>query len=88
MTEDELSRAGQEAGHPLAERGFYVFEILAAESAFTRRPAALRPTCAAHPAATSGRMTRSGLARAFELLLAMPDIVQHPGNVPFDQELH
>jgi hypothetical protein len=41
MTEDELSGVSQGEGGPAAERGFYVFEILAAESAFTRRPGGL-----------------------------------------------
>ena len=38
-----MSSAGlsQEEGDPAVERGFYVFEILAAESAFTRRPGGL-----------------------------------------------
>ena len=46
MTQDELNRAVRETGNPAAELGFYVFEILAAESAFTRRPGGL----AARPA--------------------------------------
>jgi hypothetical protein len=41
MTEAELSRVSWEQGDPAAERGFYVFEILPAESAFTRRPGGL-----------------------------------------------
>ena len=41
MTKDELSRLSQEEGDPGVERGFYVFEILSAESAFTRRPGGL-----------------------------------------------
>ena len=41
MTEVELIRATQEDGHPDVGLGFYVFEILAAESAFTRRPGGL-----------------------------------------------
>jgi hypothetical protein len=41
MTEDELSRVPEKTGEPAADRGFYVFDILAAESAFTRRPGGL-----------------------------------------------
>jgi len=41
MTEDEINRALREDGDPVADRGFYVLEILAAESAFTRRPGGL-----------------------------------------------
>ena len=41
MTEDERSRACREDADRKAEHGIYVFEILAAESAFTRRPGGL-----------------------------------------------
>ena len=41
MTRDELTRAAQEDGHADIGLGFLVFEILAAESAFTRRPGGL-----------------------------------------------
>ncbi|GEM_PF-4614293 len=41
MTEDELRRVSQQDGDPAADLGFYVFDILAAESAFTRRPGGL-----------------------------------------------
>jgi hypothetical protein len=39
LTAEELGRLGREQGRPIALRGFYVIDILSAESAFIRRPA-------------------------------------------------
>lgn len=36
MTEEEIERLGREQGHSMATRGFYVVDILPAESAFSR----------------------------------------------------
>lgn len=38
MTGGELSRLRREKGRPVAGRGFYVLDILSAESGFTRGP--------------------------------------------------
>jgi hypothetical protein len=38
MTRGELSRLGREQGRQVADRGFYVLDILSAESGFTRGP--------------------------------------------------
>jgi hypothetical protein len=37
MTEDELSRTTRAKNDPASDHGFYVFDILSAESAFVRR---------------------------------------------------
>ena len=41
MTKDELSTVSREEGGQVFGQGFYVFDILAAEAAFTRRPGGL-----------------------------------------------
>jgi hypothetical protein len=38
MTPAELARLRREQGRPVADRGFYVLDILSAESGFTRGP--------------------------------------------------
>jgi hypothetical protein len=41
MTTPELGRVSQAEGNPVVGQGFIVFDILTAESAFTRRPGGL-----------------------------------------------
>ena len=91
MTEDELSRAGLEEGHPPAERGFYVFEILAAESAFTRRPGGLaagprKPPPQDLPAGTvpGGIRAASQVPGGCEIT-AQLDLRGYPERVPRDK---
>ena len=38
MNGNELARLSREQGRPVSERGFYVFDILSAESGFMRGP--------------------------------------------------
>ena len=43
MTEDEIERLCREQGHSMAARGFYVIDVLPAESAFNRGPRLIWP---------------------------------------------